>query len=113
MKYPITRLVKWLKRTKEKRHNKARAKFYKGLLILVEVYAMALIGMSYYLAYMGQTEVLSDLSQTITKVVLYPFIAFTINRTVENFAEHNISMFHKPLSEKPYKEEENEDDANG
>ena len=111
MKYPITRLVKWLKRTKEQRHNKARAKFYKGLLILVEVYAMALIGMSYYLAYMGQTEVLSDLSQTITKVIIYPFIAFTINRTVENFAEHNISSFHKPLEEKPYSEESEEADG--
>ena len=66
---------------------------------------MALIGMSYFLAYKGQTEVLSDLSQTITKVVIYPFIAFTINRTVENFAEHNISTFHKPLNEQPYKEE--------
>lgn len=104
MKYPITKFVKWLKQTKEKRHNKARAKFYKALLILVEVYAMALIGMSYYLAYLGQTEVLSELSQTITKVVIYPFIAFTINRTVENFAEHNVSQFHKPLSEKPFDE---------
>ena len=69
---------------------------------------MALIGMSYFLAYMGQTEVLSELSQTITKIVIYPFIAFTINRTVENFAEHNISTFHKPLKEEPYKEQEEE-----
>ena len=43
MKYPITRLVKWLKRTKEKRHNKVRALFYKILLICVEVYAMAML----------------------------------------------------------------------
>lgn len=104
MSMPITRFVKWLKRTKEKRNNKARAKFYKCVLLLIEVYAMALIGMSYYLAYLGQTEVLSELSQTITKVVLYPFIAFTINRTVENFAEHNTSKFHTPLDEKPFEE---------
>ena len=105
----ITRIIRWLKRTREKRHRKARARFYKGLLIVIELYALFLIGMSYYLAYLGQTEVLSDLSQTITKVVLYPFIAFTINRTVENFAEHNISSFHKPLKEEPYKEDENDD----
>lgn len=101
MKHPITRFVRWLKRTKEERHNKTRARFYKCLLIIVEVYGLFLIGMSYYLAYIGQTEVLSELSQTIVKIVVYPFIAFTINRTVENFAEHNISSFHKPLSEEP------------
>ena len=110
MNKPITRFVKWLKRTKEKRHRKTRARFYKCLLIVIEVYALALIGMSYYLAYIGQTEVLSELSQTIVKIVVYPFLAFTINRTVENFAEHNISSFHKPLSEEPIKEE---DDADG
>jgi hypothetical protein len=97
----ITRFVRWLKRTKEERHNKTRARFYKCLLITIEFYALALIGMSYYLAYIGQTEVLSELSQTIVKIVVYPFIAFTINRTIENFAEHNISSFHKPLSEEP------------
>ena len=106
----LTRIVRHLKRTKEKRRNRARARFYKALLILVETYAMALIGMSYFLAYKGQTEVLSDLSQTITKVIIYPFIAFTINRTVENFAEHNISSFHKPLKEEPYKEQEETED---
>ena len=111
MKYPITRFVKWLKRTKEKRHNKIRARFYKFLLIVIECYAMALIGMSYYLAYLGQTEVLAELSQTITKVILYPFIAFTINRTVENFAEHNVSKFHTPLAEKPFEEESEEADG--
>ena len=105
MKYPITKFIKWLKKTKEKRHNKVRALFYKVLLIVIEVYAMFLIGMSYYLAYLGQTEVLAELSQTITKVIVYPFLAFTINRTIENFAEHNITTFHKPLEEKPYTEE--------
>lgn len=105
----LTRIVRHLKRTKDKRHARARAKFYKALLILVETYAMALIGMSYFLAYLGHTEVLSELSQTITKVIIYPFIAFTINRTVENFAEHNMSSFHKPLKEEPYTEEGDED----
>ena len=109
MKHPITRFVKWLKRTKEERHRKKRARFYKWLLIIVEVYGLFLIGMSYYLAYIGQTEVLSDLSQTIVKIVVYPFIAFTINRTVENLAEHNITSFHKPLSEEP--KEDIEDDG--
>lgn len=104
MSMPITRFVKWLKRTKEKRNNKVRALFYKTLLIIVELYAMALIGMSYYLAYLGHTEVLEDLSKTITKVIVYPFIAFTINRTIENFAEHNTSKFHTPLDEKPFEE---------
>lgn len=111
MKYPITRFVKWLNRTKDKRQRKARAKFYKGLLIVIELYALFLIGMSYYLAYIGQTEVLSELSQTIVKIVVYPFLAFTINRTVENFAEHNISSFHKPLKEEPFKEDD--EDADG
>ncbi len=111
MKYPITRLVKWLKRTKEKRHNKVRALFYKVLLICIEVYAMAILAMSYYLAYIGRDVVLEDLSKTIVKVILYPFVAFTINRTVENFAEHNISSFHKPLEEKPYSEESEEADG--
>lgn len=106
MKHPITKIVRWLKRTKDERHNKARARFYKCLLIVVEVYGLFLIGMSYYLAYIGQTEVLSELSQTIVKIVVYPFIAFTINRTVENFAEHNISSFHKPLSLEPKEEED-------
>ena len=106
----LTRIVRHLKRTKEKRRNRARARFYKGLLIVIELYALFLIGMSYYLAYIGQTEVLSDLSQTIVKIVVYPFLAFTINRTVENFAEHNITTFHKPLKEEPYKEQEETED---
>lgn len=110
MNKPITRFVKWLKRTKEKRHRKTRALFYKALLICVEVYAMAMLGMSYYLAYIGRDVVLEELSKTLVKTIIYPFIAFTINRTVENFAEHNISSFHKPLSEEPIKEE---DDADG
>ena len=97
----ITKFVRWLKKRRKK-----RAFFYKFIFLITEIYALALIGMSYYLAYMGQTEVLSDLSQTIVKVVVYPFIAFTINRTVENFAEHNISSFHKPLSEEPMEEQE-------
>lgn len=100
MKQPVTRLVKWLKAKKGK---KPRAVFYKSLLLLIEVYAMALIGMSYYLAYLGQTEVLETLSQTITKVVVYPFIAFTINRTIENYSEHNTDKFRQPLV---YKDDE-------
>ena len=106
MKYPITRLIRRFKNRKKKKHDKIRAIFYKVLLIIIELYGMSLIGMSYYLAYLGQTEVLSELSQTIVKVVVYPFIAFTINRTVENFAEHNITQFHKPLSETPVESEE-------
>ena len=102
MKYPITRLVRYLKRTKEKRNNKVRALFYKVVLVAIEVYAMALLAMSYYLAYLGREIVLEELSKTITKVIIYPFIAFTINRTVENFAEHNITQFHKPIE---YEEE--------
>ena len=101
MSMPITRFVKWLKRTKEKRNNKVRALFYKTLLIMIEVYAMGLLACSYYLAYLGRDVVLEDLAKTIVKVMIYPFIAFTINRTVENFAEHNISSFHKPLDESP------------
>ena len=110
MKYPITRFVRWLKRTKEKRHNKVRALFYKALLICIEIYAMAMLAMSYYLAYIGREVVLEELSQTITKVIVYPFIAFTINRTVENFAEHNMSSFHEPLKEAAYEETEAEDE---
>lgn len=102
----LTRIVRNLKRTKAKRKKKTRAMFYKCLLVIVEIYAMTLIGMSYYLAYLGHTELLENLSQTITKVIVYPFIAFTINRTVENFAEHNITQFHKPLSETPIEESE-------
>ena len=100
----ITRFVRWLKSRKKK-----RAVFYKCLLVFTELYAMALIGMSYYLAYLGHTEVLESLSQTITKVIIYPFVAFTINRTVENLAEHNISKFHKPLSEEPKEDVDNDD----
>ena len=95
MNKPITRLVKWLKRRKKK----TRALFYKVLLICVELYAMAMLGMSYYLAYIGRDVVLEELSKTLVKTIIYPFIAFTINRTVENFAEHNISSFHKPIEE--------------
>ena len=101
----LTRIVRHLKRTKEKRHNRIRALFYKVLLICVEVYAMAMLGMSYYLAYIGRDVVLEELSKTLVKTIIYPFIAFTINRTVENFAEHNISSFHKPLKEEPIQEE--------
>lgn len=108
MKYPITRIVRWLKRTKEKRHNKVRALFYKVLLICIEVFAMAMLACSYYLAYIGREIVLEELSKTIIKVIIYPFIAFTINRTVENFAEHNITKFHRPLEEKPFNDEETE-----
>jgi len=109
MKYPITRLIRHLKKTKDERKHKTRALFYKALLLCIEVYAMAMLGMSYYLAYLGREIVLEELSQTIVKVILYPFIAFTINRTVENFAEHNITQFHKPLSETPYTESEEAD----
>lgn len=101
----ITNFIKYLKRTKKKRHNRIRALFYKVLLIVVEVYAMTMLAMSYYLAYLGREVVLEELSKTITKVIVYPFIAFTINRTVENFAEHNKTNFHTPLSETPYVEE--------
>lgn len=111
MKYPITRFVRWMKHTKEKRHNKTRALFYKALLLVIEVYGMTLLGMSYYLAYMGNPLVLEELSKTIVKTIVYPFIAFTINRTVENFAEHNITQFHKPLSEMPIEEESEEADG--
>ena len=107
MNKPITRFVKWLKRRKKK----TRALFYKVLLICVELYAMAMLGMSYYLAYLGRDVVLEELSKTLVKTIIYPFIAFTINRTVENFAEHNISSFHKPLSEEPIKGDD--DDDNG
>lgn len=105
-KFLITRFVRWIKHTKEKRHSKVRAFYYKALLLCIEVYAMVLLGMSYYLAWMGNDIVLEDLSKTIVKMILYPFIAFTINRTVENFAEHNITQFHKPLSETPIEESE-------
>ena len=106
MKYPITKFIKWLKKTKEKRHNKVRALFYKVLLLCIEVYAMTMLGMSYYLAYIGRDVVLEELSKTLVKTIIYPFLAFTINRTIENFAEHNITTFHKPLEEKPYTEEQ-------
>lgn len=100
MNKPITRLVKWIKRKKR------RAVFYKVMLVCVELYAMVMLGMSYYLAYIGRDVVLEELSKTLVKTIVYPFVAFTINRTVENFAEHNISSFHKPLSEEPKGEEE-------
>ena len=94
---------------KKKRNNKIRALFYKVLLIMIEIYAMVLLAMSYYLAYIGREIVLEDLSKTLVKTIIYPFIAFTINRTVENYAEHNITQFHKPLSETPIEESEEAD----
>lgn len=106
IKHPITRIVKYFKRTKEKRHARIRALFYKTLLICIEIYAMGMLAMSYYLAYLGREIVLEDLSKTLVKTIIYPFIAFTINRTIENFAEHNITSFHKPLE--PYEEDEAE-----
>lgn len=109
MKYLITRFIRCLKRTKQNRKNKVRALFFKILLLCIEVYAMAMLGMSYYLAYLGRDVVLESLSQTITKVIVYPFLAYTINRTVENLAEHNITQFHKPLSETPIEESEEAD----
>lgn len=102
----LTRIVRHLKRTKESRKKRTRAMFYKALLFCIEIYAMAMLGMSYYLAYIGREIVLEELSKTIIKVIIYPFIAFTINRTVENFAEHNITQFHKPLNETPIEESE-------
>lgn len=102
----ITRIVRYLKRTKKTRHSKVRALFYKFLLIIIEVYAMAMLGMSYYLAYIGREIVLEELSKTLVKTIIYPFVAYTINRTVENLAEHNITQFHKPLSETPIEESE-------
>lgn len=109
MKYLITRLVRHLKRTKQHRRSKIRAFFYKALLLVIEVYAMAMLGMSYYLAYLGRDVVLEDLSKTLVKTIIYPFLAYTINRTLENLAEHNISSFHKPLSETPFTESEVEE----
>ncbi len=109
MKYLITRLIRHLKKTKESRHKKARALYYKVLLLCIEVYGMAALGMSYYLAFLGKDVVLEELSKTIVKVLIYPFVAFTINRTIENFAEHNITQFHKPLNETPIEESEEAD----
>jgi len=83
-----------------------RALFYKTLLLCIEIYGMAALAMSYYLAWLGREIVLEELSKTIVKTILYPFVAYTINRTVENLAEHNISSFHKPLKEEAYKEGE-------
>ena len=109
MKYPITRFIRYLKRTKQNRKSKVRALFYKALLLCIEIYAMARLGMSYYLAFLGRDVVLEELSKTLVKTIIYPFVAFTINRTVENFAEHNMSSFHKPLSEAPIEESEEAD----
>ena len=109
MKYPITRLIRHLKKTKSERKRKTRALFFKALLLCIELYAMAMLGMSYYLAYLGREIVLEELSKTLVKTIIYPFLAFTINRTVENFAEHNITQFHKPLSETPIDESEGMD----
>ena len=67
---------------------------------------MAMLGMSYYLAYLGRDVVLEDLSKTLVKTIIYPFLAYTINRTLENLAEHNITKFHEPLSETPIEESE-------
>ena len=106
MRKPITRFVRYLKRTKENRHGKVRALFYKVLILIIEAYAMAMLGMSYYLAYIGREIVLEELSKTLVKTIIYPFVAYTINRTVENLAEHNITQFHKPLSETPIEESE-------
>ena len=100
----ITRLVRHLKRTKTKK--KVRAFFFKALLLCIEIYGMAALGMSYYLAWLGREIVLEELSKTIVKTILYPFVAYTINRTVENLAEHNISSFHKPLKDEAYEEGE-------
>lgn len=93
-------------RPRKKRKKKTRALFFKALLFCIEVYAMVLLAMSYYLAYLGREIVLEELSKTLCKAIIYPFVAFTINRTIENFAEHNITQLHKPLSEKPYEESE-------
>ena len=109
MKQPLTRLVRYLKRTKENRHKKVRALYFKALLLCIEVYGMAALGMSYYLAYIGRDIVLEELSKTIVKTIIYPFVAYTINRTIENYAEHNITQFHKPLSEAPIEESEEAD----
>ena len=103
----ITRLVRHLKRTKTKK--KVRAFFFKALLLCIEIYGMAALGMSYYLAYIGRDIVLEELSKTIVKTIIYPFVAYAINRTVENLAEHNITQFHKPLSETPFEESEEAD----
>lgn len=78
-------------------------------MLAIEVYAMAMLGMSYYLAYLGRDVVLEDLSKTLVKTIIYPFLAYTINRTLENLAEHNITQFHKPLSETPIEESEETD----
>ena len=105
----IKKVAQKLKRTKEKRHKKVRAYFFKALLLCIEIYGMAALGMSYYLAYIGRDIVLEELSKTIVKTIIYPFVAYAINRTVENLAEHNITQFHKPLSETPIEESEEAD----
>ena len=109
MKYPITRLIRRIKRSRKKRQKRVRAVFFKALLFCIEIYGMAALGMSYYLAYIGRDIVLEELSKTIVKTIIYPFVAYAINRTVENLAEHNITQFHKPLSETPIEESEEAD----
>lgn len=109
MKQLLTRFVRYLKRTKTKRQKKVRAFYFKALLLCIEIYGMAALAMSYYLAWLGRDIVLEELSKTIVKTIIYPFVAYTINRTIENYAEHNITQFHKPLSETPIEESEEAD----
>ena len=89
----ITRIVRHLKKKKH------RAFYFKALLFLIEVYAMVLLGASYYLAYLEKPIVLESLAETLVTAIIAPFIAFAVNRTIENFAEHNKTSFHTPLEE--------------
>lgn len=99
MKYPITRIIRYLKRTKDDRKKRTRALFYKLVFLMIEIHGLFLVTVSYFLAWNERTNVLESLSETVIKEIVTPFIAYTISRTVENIAEKNVTSIHVPLGE--------------
>ena len=98
-KFPIARFVKYMKRTAETRHKKFRAWFYKFVFFMIEFHGLAVVTISYWLAWNEKTNVLEDLSGTVIREIIAPFIAYTISRTVENIAENNVTAIHVHIGE--------------
>lgn len=98
-RYPITRFIRYMKKTAEKRSKKIRAWFYKVMFFLIEIHGITVVTISYWLAWNEKANVLEDLSGTVIREIIAPFVAYTISRTLENIAENNVTSIHVPIGE--------------
>lgn len=76
---------------------KVRGFFWKFMLLLIELFGMYHIHLSYKLSEQG-FDTCSDISSQIILYMVAPFITCIISKTVENVFEHNKLSFSEPIN---------------